>query len=301
MKERESLIFEKSEGKEINKNKKVKIIKCNHIIEVVSVLKDNSNSLQNIVKLNKNEYCLLDTGEIKEYVKTENRSENLEGIKGTFKNLRRLINSNFEGGVGEKHIILTYKENMTDLKRLHADYKRFWEKFKYAYPESEYISVAEPQGRGAWHLHVLMKTNEPFIKNTDISKMWGQGYTKTLPLEQVDNIGAYLSAYFTDLEIEQEEKITGKEKIKDVEGKSYIKGARLKLYPSGMKIYRTSSGIKKPVEEKIQFSDIKKITGSATPSYSMTVSIKNSDGSLLNQIDYQQYNLKRLKIQEEKK
>lgn len=286
------LKFEKMEGKEISKNKVVKVIKTNHVIEIVSVMK-NLNPLVDIQKLNKTEYMVLSTGEIKQYELTDNRGENIAGIKETMKNLRRLINNNFVGASGEKHIIMTYKENMTDLDRLHKDYKKFWEKFKYKYPNSEYIAVAEPQGRGAWHLHVLMKTDEKFIKNSEIAEMWGQGFTKTLPLESVDNIGAYLSSYFADLEVEEVEPGTPCNlKIKDVQGKKYVKGARLRLYPAGMKIYRTSKGIIKPTEEKIKYSEIKKIVGSRNPNYSMTLNItKNNE--VLNQVTYEQYNLKR--------
>jgi hypothetical protein len=293
----EKLIFEKSEGKKISKNKIVKVIKTNHIVEIISVQKDNSGIIAPLKKISKTEYMNINTGEIKEYNLSENRGENPGGVKKSFRFLRPLVNNNFDGSPGEKHIILTYAENMTDLKRLHKDYKKFWEKFKYRYPEAEYIAVAEPQGRGAWHLHVLMKTNQKYIKNKDIEEMWGQGFTKTKPLEQVDNIGAYLTAYFTDLEIEQHEIPNGTEKVKEVEGKKYIKGARLKLYPAGMKIYRTSKGIIKPIEEKIKYSEIKKIVGTATPNYSQTTSIKKGE-TILNQVTYEQYNLKRKKIQE---
>ena len=58
--------------------------------------------------------------------------------------------------------------------------------------------------KGAWHIHLLLKAmnvKHLYIPNDEIiAKLWGHGHTKTKRLNDVDNIGAYLSAYLTNLE-----------------------------------------------------------------------------------------------------
>ena len=62
-----------------------------------------------------------------------------------------------------------------------------------------------------------------------------------------------------------------------------------------MNIYRKSRGIKFPDEEYMKFADVKKIVGSAKPTFTRTVVIKDSETDrIYNEITYQSYNLKRL-------
>ncbi len=114
---------------------------------------------------------------------------------------------------------------------------------KHGHPPVEYIAAAEPQGRGAWHLHVLLLFSEkaPFIPNAHMAKLWGQGHTKTKSLKGVDNPGLYLTAYLGDMEL-AEAAMSGatRGRLGEVETvdehgqrqkKAIIKGARLHLYP----------------------------------------------------------------------
>ncbi len=288
----------------------MKVKKMHNIVEVMHLKNESSWGLNNIVKLNQNEYMIKDTGEVKEYVKSENRGQNIAGLKKTFKKIRDLINNNFVGAANELHITLTYAENMQDPKRLYKDFDRFMKRFKYRYNryDIDYITVVEPQGRGAWHCHLLLRFNgldKIYISNKDIADVWGHGFTHTDSLQGIDNIGAYLSAYLGDVELTGE---TIKDmvlngfrrfEIKDVEveglTKKFVKGGRLFYYPPGMNIYRKSKGIKFPDEQYMKFSDVKKIVGSAKPTYSKTVVIKeNTSNRVFNEITYQSYNLKRL-------
>jgi hypothetical protein len=87
--------------------------------------------------------------------------------------------------------------------------------------------------------------------------------------------------------------------IKEVEidgiKKKFIKGGRLHYYPPGMNIYRKSKGIKFPKEEYMKFSEVKKIVGSAQPTFKKTIAIKDpATDRIFNEITYQNYNLKRL-------
>lgn len=300
--------FEHTEGKRLRNDDVVKVKKMNDIVEVMHLEKQSLGGLNNVVKLNKNEYMLRDTGEIKEYVKSENRSKNIAGLKKTFKKIRDLINNNFVGAPNELHITLTYAENMQDPKKLYKDFDKFIKRFKYHFKHDiDYICVVEPQGRGAWHCHLLIRFNDLdriYIPNENIAKIWNNGFTHTDSLEGIDNIGAYLSAYLGDIEMTEETVKDmamngGRIEVKEVEvegiKKKYIKGGRLHHYPPGMNIYRKSKGIKFPAEQYMNYSEVKKIVGSSQPTFTKTVVVKDSTTDrVFNEITYQSYNLKRL-------
>lgn len=295
--------FEFETGKPISKGHIVRVKEMNHIVEVMSLDKE-FNGFQGIVKLSKTEYVVKETGEVLEYNLNENRGQNISGLKDTFRKVRDLINTNFVGAGNELHVTLTYAENMTDTKRLHDDFKKFWQKYKRKYGDVDYLSVIEPQGRGAWHCHVLIRHNgleKIFVPSAEMEAMWGQGFIKIKALQGVDNIGAYLSAYLGDIELTDETmtmalKMQNENNLEikevEVEGvkKSIIKGGRLHMYPSGMNLYRHSKGVEFPEVQKMSYKDAKKIVGSSSPNYSRTVTIYNDDGSVLNRITYESYN-----------
>ena len=197
-----------------------------------------------IKKLDKDTYVNTQTGEIGKFNHTTTRNEDLKGIKKSMSKLRDIVNTNITNPKNTLWITLTYKDNMTDEKKLYKDYEKFVKKLHYHYGDFEYIACAEPQERGAWHMHVIMIfEHKPFIPNAELSALWEHGFTKTTSIEDVDNVGAYLSAYLSDLEIENQ--------TSDSTCKKIIKGARLCLYPRGMHFYRTSKGIKQPRKLKL--------------------------------------------------
>lgn len=290
----------------ITPNDVVKVTKMNHIIEVQHMEKMNRKN--NIKKLDKDRFVDISTGEIREFEHTENRQQGYNSLRQTFKKLRYLINNNFIGNPNELHITLTYKENMTDTKRLYTDFKNFIERLRTSYKNKsslDYLCVVEPQGRGAWHCHVLMRFNDldkVYIKNADLKRLWGLGFVTIKSLKDVDNIGAYLSAYLTDIDLDDvKDKETAfkvasegceiKTKVVDGKEKKFIKGGRLHMYPPGMNMYRKSKGIIKPEREEMKFKDIKKVVGSATPHYQKSYHIENDDFE--NTISFLQYNTKR--------
>jgi len=299
--------FEHVEPKKLKNFYDVKVKRMNNIIEVLHIEKEGIGGLDKIRKLNKNEYVIIDTGEVKEYKKSENRAQNIASLKKTFKKIRDLINNNFVGAANELHVTLTYAENMKDTQKLYRDFDKFIKRFKYRFRHDfDYIAVVEPQGRGAWHIHLLLRYNgldRIYIANDEIADVWGHGFTKTKSLENIDNIGAYLSAYLGDIELTDDAKkdmaITGRINIKEVEiegkKKKFIKGGRLHLYPPGMNIYRKSKGIKFPDEQYMKFSDVKKIVGNSQPTFEKTIVIKDPETDrVFNEITYKSYNLKRV-------
>lgn len=287
-------------------NETVKVTKMNHIIEVQHMEKMNRKA--HIRKIDKDRYIDIETGEIHEFEHSENRQENYNSLRQTFKKLRYLINNNFTGQANELHITLTYKKNMTDTKQLYKDFQNFIDRLRYKYKKVssiDYLSVAEPQGRGAWHKHVLMRFNDLdtiFIKNKDLRELWGLGFVTIKSLKDVDNIGAYLSAYLADVELTDdtdgktiwtavEEKREIMTKVVEGKEKKFIKGGRLYMYPPGMNLYRNSRGIAFPEREEMKFKDIKKVVGSAKPHYQKAYHIANDDFE--NTISFLQFNTKR--------
>lgn len=252
-----------------------------NIIEVRKY--EKMNSKMPITKIDELRYLVNSTGEVLEYQKTDNRSENLYGLSVSMSNLRSVLNENFSGSSSEVWATFTYRENMQDSKRLYVDWRDFWKRLKYENPETplEYVTIAEPQKRGAWHLHCLVKRTDKkplFLPQKALMALWGHGGVNIKRLDSSDNIGAYLSAYLSNLPTDS----------KTETEKSYIKGARLHLYPPGMNFYRCSRGIKKPEWQKKNAA-----TRVGAPVYRKIIKIENDAGEHVQTIEYLQYNTKR--------
>lgn len=186
----------------------------------------------------------------------ETRVDDTRSIRRSIGELRDLINTNVLNGSNCRFVTLTYKENMTDSKKLIVDFHHFNERLrdfhKIAHlPDYEYIKVKEPQKRGAWHLHVLLiyKCKAPFIANSVISDCWKKGYVKITAVDNVDNVGAYLSAYLCNDYVDDIE-CSDKSKAHKIE-----KGKRLTYYKKGERFFSYSKGIKKPLIKKMAHSD----------------------------------------------
>ncbi|NFY74556.1 hypothetical protein G0Z01_03700, partial [Staphylococcus aureus] len=203
------------------------------------------------IRLSATEYMTRD-GKRRTYkTHSKNRSENLMSLKKSLKRLRRLIGNNFFGKSNELWVTLTYKENVTDTKKVYKDYKAFMKKIRRAYgKEIEYINVLEPQKRGAWHMHVLFKhteLDELYIPHDVLEKKWGHGYVFVKRLRESDNVAAYVTAYLTNLDVTGTSMASDNDVYVSNNGKSFKKGARLEMYPRDMKFYRISNGIKQPI------------------------------------------------------
>lgn len=287
------------ERNHINPWAKVTVTDMGHIVEVQHMEKRNTEC--HIRKIDSNHYVNLKTGELLEFAKSDNRSQNENSLRQTFKKLRYLINNNFNGSQNELHVTLTYKENMTDLDRLYKDFKRFMMRLKRSFKDVstiDYLNVIEPQQRGAWHVHMLIRFNDVdsvWVPNKELADMWEQGFVTIKSLKDVDNIGAYLSAYLTDIEVPEGHEVKNEKDVvvKKVEGKDkrFIKGGRLWMYPPGMNLFRKSKGIVYPEREEMTYNDIKKVVGSAKPHYHKQYLVEQDN--FKNTITYEQYNLKR--------
>lgn len=304
-------------------NQPVKVSYQGNIIYLQEMAKMNLTSPIRV--LDKDNYVYLPTGEVKEFEHKENRADDgYVSLRRTFRNLRALLNTNCSIPENCRFVTLTYAENMTDQKRLQVDVKHFMKRLrlKYSDYQIEYITIAEPQGRGAWHCHIVLifDRKAPFIPNDDIWAMWspkgfkssliegnkGYDFTNIKRLDNVDNVGAYLTAYLGDLPLDDAQALGidatkfSVKTIADGDGtpKRVLKGARLQLYPSKFNLYRCSKGIKKPSEEYLELEQAEKKASAGTLTFDRSYILSSASCCLdvddcINIIRQRYYNKKR--------
>lgn len=286
-----------------------KVKTSGNIVDVFSAVHDTRRQLT-AKRISATEYLDTVTGKIKQYQNKTDRSLSTESLRNTFQLIRDLVNANTTQPRRCRWLTLTYAINMTDPKQLYADYKRFMTRLRRKYGKCEYIAVAEPQQRGAWHMHVILifPDDAPFMDNNDVASLWAQGFVTVKAMNNCDNIGAYLSAYLGDVALdeadEDEESLTNNGyEVREVETlddagnkvkKKYVKGYRLNMYPRGMNIVRTSRGVKRPVVERMDLKEVVKKTSAGTLVYSQRITLfsdETEEKQMLNEFGYFQYNL----------
>ncbi len=317
--------IEKTDSFNVDKNNKVTVIESGNIVEVRTMTGD---ILPHIQKLNTDEYIHLATGEVKEINHQTKRIDNTETLKQTFSYLRKLINAN----VTDKNIMccrfvtLTYRENMTDTKRLKKDLKNYHLRFNYyckknGIQQPGYITVVEPQQRKAWHAHIIyiFKKIPPFIPKEELEKIWKFGFVDIKAIDNnCDNVGSYLCSYVSDIAIDELEDIRLLDKAKtndlksietvdkkgDKTSKAYIKGLRLHLYPKGIRIFRHSKNVKLPKKYTCTYGEAMEMLKGSTKTYEKSIALINSDtGETINKIKYEHFNKirkERIDLHEEK-
>jgi len=170
-------------------------------------------------------------------------------------------------------------------------------------------------GRGAWHAHLILIFDRlaPYIPNKTIEKLWQQGFCKTKKLDNVDNVGAYLTAYLGDIEysesnlklVKDNQNFVVIKEVNEIEGitlkepKKFIKGGRLYMYPPKFNLYRCSRGIKKPIRSIIDYELARKKIGLAQPTFTSAIKlidILDTHGELQfhKTIAYEFFNTKRV-------
>lgn len=267
----------------------LKVTLAGNVIE--TVLTTRPVTVVAIKKLSSDSFLDLRTGEVRDYVKTNNRSQSLRALQRTFKNIRDYVNCNIVNPASARWVTLTYADNMRDPKRLYVDFEGFWKRFKRycqrefpSLPVPEYLSIVEPQGRGAWHCHCFFiwpDADAPFIPNLDLAGLWRQGYVKIKAVDENNsNMGAYLTAYLADIPLSDVDKLPKVEQKRifgtaiEKGGKKFIKGGRLCLYPPGFNIFRHSRGIEKPTVFYTTKEKEPDIVGSARLTFSFSKTIE---------------------------
>lgn len=189
------------------------------------------------------------------------------------RDLRRIINANVNRYGKEftaKFLTLTFKENIQDLKYANKEFMLFIKRLNYRLFNTKksnirYSAVVEFQKRGAIHYHVLLY-NVPYVRFDKIAECWGHGDITINKIDDVDNVGAYVTKYMTKDNMDE----------------------RLQ----GQKSYFNSRGLFKPIE----ITDKKKVETffDALPCEKMTYSA-TFENEQLGKITYIQYNLKKQK------
>lgn len=302
---------------EKNPNVLVKVTEMGNVVEVQYMSRRNCK--QTIQMLQGGEqFVICATGEVKDVEHHATRKDNKKGLYKTFANARAVINANVTDVSKVRWCTLTYAENMTDPKRLYTDFEKFNKRFQYyckqkGYSKPEYIVMMEPQGRGAWHAHLLYIWDDmqaPYIPNEEFRELWGHGFVRIKKLDNVDNVGAYLTAYLGDMELsevnpEEFDMVTHGTSTKLVEvdedgkkvTKAIIKGARLNLYPADFKMLRCSRGVKRPVAEMLTQEQANKKVSAATKTFESAIKLTDSENDFETVIIREQYNKVRGKNQ----
>jgi hypothetical protein len=117
-----------------------------------------------------------------------------------------ILNSNFgmrsrvdcEGNKSVKFLTLTYKENETNLDRVHNDFTLFLKRMEYELKDKViYLAVPEKQERGAWHIHAMLYSK--YIPLSWLLDNWnktrGQGSFRINEVKDVGNLGKYVAKY----------------------------------------------------------------------------------------------------------
>lgn len=334
---------EKIPDYQIYDSARVKVKQMGNITEITHI--SHHNEVCPIRNIDADTYEVRRTGEIREKKHWENRSQGQASLLRTFDNLRAVINTNCTQIHKCRWVTLTYRQNngdpMTDSKQLYFDVKhfiqrlyRYCEKMNYGRPE--YINVCEPQSTGAWHCHVILifPVRAPFIacsnatykmlhierkKNEKtLEEIWGHGFVSIRSFRtefggDVDNVGAYVTAYLADLPLDEalrcsnlnlsdyivKESRCYDDKTQQYVDKRILKGARLHFYPPKFNLYRTSRGIKQPIEYDTNYLTAKKQVSGQTLTYSADYLIKTgaTDGAFHFVSSTRHYNAKKLSNQ----
>ena len=277
----------------------VRFTEMGHIAEIMFSERRSRGGY--ITKIDKDHYVDNRTGELKKFQHFENRAQDLSNVAKSLAQGRNILNTNITDVSCCRWVTFTYAENMTDPNKLASDFKHFNKRCRSIFGPYEYITAAEPQARGAWHLHCVFIFSEkaPYMDNKIVADCWKQGFVKVQSLDNVDNVGAYLTAYLGDMELSEATGIPCSKGIKEVEfedenglkqTKKYMKGARLYMYPPGFHIFRWSKGIKKPTVSLLPYEKAKEKVSAATPTFLKTVVLEDSQSGFKNTLQYEYYN-----------
>lgn len=285
-----------------------RVKQCGHIIEIMSRNR-HGHGEPTTIKISADEYIDTRDGEVKQFKHHTSRADDKKSVARSLALGRDMLNANIDEVANCRWITLTYAENMTDPKKLMFDFKNFNARCRERFGHYEYITAAEPQGRGAWHLHcvLIFPDKAPYMANDVVVDLWKQGFVTVKRLDDVDNVGAYLTAYLGDMDLTDYVTTTGVSQIdasalKEVEyqengeakKKYYVKGARLSMYPPRFNIFRYSRGCKKPVVTMDTYRKAKEKACGGAQTFSKACVLIDEDSDFSDTIVYEYYNKNRI-------
>lgn len=279
----------------------VRVKECGNIIEIMA-RQHNGVHTCTTLKISNDEYIDLRSGEVKEFQHLTSRADDLKSVARSLALGRDMINTNVCNVDNCRWLTLTYADNMVDPKKLMNDFKNFNKRCRAEFGHYEYITAAEPQARGAWHLHCILifKEKAPYMPNHVVADLWKQGFVTIKKLDNVDNVGAYLTAYLGDMELNEALQIGVKfGDVKEVEfeengktlSKKYVKGARLFMYPPKFNMFRYSRGCLKPAISKMNYESAKEKVRMGVRTFSKGVFVTDDSSDFQDTIIYEYYNI----------
>lgn len=165
----------------------------------------------------------------------------------------------------DKFLTCTFEENVTDIVYANNEFRKFIKRLNRRFGSVSYITAIQFQKRGAIHYHALI--NLPYVSKNELQDIWGNGIIDIRKLDNVDNVGAYISRYM----------------LKDV----------LDERLSGKKCYFTSKGLKRPEPEYLNSEGYQTLSQEVGLDPSRIV-FQNSYKSERNgEVKYTEYNIAR--------
>jgi len=270
---------------------RTKVIRMRDIVEVTTSRKI-INPLSRYRRFGTDSYVDTQTGEVLP-CKERTWSERITSFNRKLKELRRVATLNITGSPSERHIILTYSGIMTDREKAEGDFRRWWGRFRYRYPNCEYISVIAPEHTGSWQINCLIKNRTGDALHIDedgLSRMWGHGQAWTRDILITDDYGSYFTNYLL-------ETATNTDASRIHWSKRIAMNKTLRFYPAGFRLYNCSKGIAKPRAEIMSYREASEIVGDgpAQEAYTVHVVVKQLDGTevVVNVHTHEQFNLER--------
>lgn len=202
--------------------------------------------------------------------------------------VRRLVLANFNNR--SRFLTLTFRQNIQDVELASKTFERFVKYMNYDLKEEgkefKYIAVIEFQKRGAIHFHLIcdgLPMNRKGYRN-HVRDRWrqairtvtgaegdGVGNIDLKKISHVDNVGAYVVKYMTKAEADK------------------------RLF--GKKLYRTSQGLKKPVERIFNYDSLeeleKELRAFGVEGTKKVYQSSYEDKFTEATVDYQEYNFNR--------
>ncbi len=199
-----------------------------------------------IKKLNKYEYVDIRTGEIKKY--NQSNITSLKDVKRKIRRYEDIVMNNFSGGMNEIFIVLTHRDNVTDIQVAKNNYNKFIKTLNKNYKDLEYIGQFEQTSKWCWHINLFVKSttqSQLNIPQADLLNYWngGIGYS--------DVGGVYVMQNMNTRQTLGHSKENRDDKLE-----------RLTHFPKGEKYYHKSKGIKVPKQEKMLYKDCTAVNSS---------------------------------------
>lgn len=215
------------------------------------------NTVARMKKMNNRFGINVETGELIEFNRSQNRGQRICDFKRSLSNLRDIIKLNVVELEKCFFITLTYEDNISDRNVLRKDFDNFIRKFRRKFGGCKYINAVEYQGRGALHCHLIVIFNEvPIVSitNEDINKCWKLGSANIGPVTSAEADAKYLTNFLFGYNEDNEDLDY------QFKSKKQRKSERIGFYKSNSRLYSCSQDIKRPeVVKNVSYSEVKKM------------------------------------------